>query len=59
MTVFYICFVAAMGILGDKLSYLPGEEPGMAGMAQEPIYERRGEQIYRQPYNRMQEVRQS
>ena len=55
-----------MGILGDKLSYLPGEgeDPGVegvagvAGVGQEPIYERRGEQIYRQPYNRLQEVRQ-
>ena len=34
-----------MGILGDKLSYLPGEG---VSMGQEPIYERRGDIVIRQ-----------
>ena len=44
-----ICSFLAAGLLGDKLSYLPGEVK-----TQEPIYERRGELIYRQPYNVVQ-----
>ena len=46
--IIYVLILAA-GLLGDKLSYLPGEVK-----TQEPIYERRGELIYRQPYNVVQ-----
>ena len=48
-----IIMFAAAGILGDKLSYLPGEG--------EPIYERRAdmrELLARQALQRGQEVRQ-
>ena len=51
--ILYIIFFTAAGILGDKLSYLPGEG--------EPIYERRAdmrELLARQALQKGQEVRQ-
>ena len=44
-----------MGILGDKLSYLPGQG---VSMGQEPIYERRGDIVIRQQQYRPGEMRQ-
>ena len=44
-----------MGILGDKLSYLPGQG---VSMGQETIYERRGDIVIRQQQYRPGEMRQ-
>ena len=46
-----------MGILGDKLSYLPGEPQHQHQHQQEPLYERRAdmrEMVARQALSRQQ-----